>query len=305
MKKFISLLVAVVVIGYNGMLFTADPDHKDLLDAAAFGDVELTQALIARSADFNITDAGFGETPLHCATRYGHHEVVELLLAHHKDPQSYVTMVDRRGNTPLHCAAFHGDRKIAQFLINTHNNPHSYVAMTTRHGSTALHRAVDANHPDVAQLLIAAHNNPESYVTMTDEDGNTPLHLAAETGRYNPAQLLLAQHSNPEVYINMTNKHGDRALDVAEHNQNVYVGTHFGCTIKLMKHWKQFREGIKSSWLALATAMHRRCGKNSSAQILHPLLAAYICSFLDPKACIYTVEEINKYINTGKVPGKD
>uniref|UniRef100_A0AAZ1Y5T8 Uncharacterized protein n=1 Tax=Oreochromis aureus TaxID=47969 RepID=A0AAZ1Y5T8_OREAU len=78
------------------------------------------------------------QTPLHCAARMGHKELVKLLLEQKANPNSTTTA----GHTPLHIAAREGH-------VQTN-------------GLTPLHVAVHHNNLDVVNLLVSKGGSPHS-----------------------------------------------------------------------------------------------------------------------------------------------
>uniref|UniRef100_A0A673JL35 Uncharacterized protein n=1 Tax=Sinocyclocheilus rhinocerous TaxID=307959 RepID=A0A673JL35_9TELE len=54
------------------------------------------------------------QTPLHCAARMGHKELVKLLLEHKANPDSTTTA----GHTPLHIAAREGHSQTTRILLD-------------------------------------------------------------------------------------------------------------------------------------------------------------------------------------------
>lgn len=54
------------------------------------------------------------QTPLHCAARMGHKELVQLLLEHKANPNSTTTA----GHTPLHIAAREGHVQTVRILLD-------------------------------------------------------------------------------------------------------------------------------------------------------------------------------------------
>lgn len=54
------------------------------------------------------------QTPLHCAARMGHKELVKLLLEHKANPDSSTTA----GHTPLHIAAREGHIHTIRILLD-------------------------------------------------------------------------------------------------------------------------------------------------------------------------------------------
>lgn len=54
------------------------------------------------------------QTPLHCAARMGHKELVKLLLEHKANPNSTTTA----GHTPLHIASREGHVQTVRILLD-------------------------------------------------------------------------------------------------------------------------------------------------------------------------------------------
>lgn len=54
------------------------------------------------------------QTPLHCAARMGHKDLVKLLLEHKANPNSTTTA----GHTPLHIAAREGHAQTVRILLD-------------------------------------------------------------------------------------------------------------------------------------------------------------------------------------------
>ncbi len=83
-----------------------DDLNKQLVTAAADGDLAAVSELLAEGADVN-ADNGFGVTPLYTAADWGNLELVRLLLEHGADPDSSPPSRGRSpwGKTPLMLAA--------------------------------------------------------------------------------------------------------------------------------------------------------------------------------------------------------
>ena len=110
----------------------------------------------------------WGDTPLHCAARYGHLDVYQLINqnVNEKNPANGV------GNTPLHYAAENGYLKICQMIIQTSSpkNPQNNL------GFTPLHFAARCGKASICELIMnnVGDKNPKTL------DGSTPLHEAAK-----------------------------------------------------------------------------------------------------------------------------
>uniref|UniRef100_A0A3B5AR00 Uncharacterized protein n=1 Tax=Stegastes partitus TaxID=144197 RepID=A0A3B5AR00_9TELE len=105
------------------------------------------------------------QTPLHCASRMGHKEIVKLLLEHKANPNSTTTA----GHTPLHIAAREGsadqdDQGEAHFFL-------SHLAVL----------------------------RPTQFLRNLNTKGFTPLHVASKYGKVDVAELLLERGANPNA----------------------------------------------------------------------------------------------------------
>lgn len=67
-----------------------------------------------RNRDINLHFHQDDQTPLHCAARMGHNEMVKLLLEHKANPNSTTTA----GHTPLHIASREGHTQTARTLLD-------------------------------------------------------------------------------------------------------------------------------------------------------------------------------------------
>lgn len=123
-----------------------------LYQAAVKGRAESFTKLIRRGAPL---DAKMnGQTPLHLAARFGHHEIVRIILKEHADVNATVAE-DLKGITGLR------------------------LRIKELRRATALHLAVEEGHEIVTDILLEAG----ACVASRNFDGLTPLHVAARKGR--------------------------------------------------------------------------------------------------------------------------
>jgi ankyrin repeat protein len=136
--------------------------------AADAGDVAKVKAFIQEGVDVNTKVHGC--TPLHCAARYGHKEVVELLIAKGAD----INAKDTQGWTPLYLAINQGRKEIAKLLAS-------------KSGDVSLHTAAYIGDLQTVEKLIDAGANVDA-----NEKGATALLCAAKAGEIAVAKLLIA-----------------------------------------------------------------------------------------------------------------
>uniref|UniRef100_A0A3P8V1Z1 Ankyrin 1 n=1 Tax=Cynoglossus semilaevis TaxID=244447 RepID=A0A3P8V1Z1_CYNSE len=160
------------------------------------------------------------QTPLHCAARMGHRELVKLLLEHKASPDSATTAghtplhiaareghvhtirilldagaqqikMTKKGFTPLHVASKYGKVDVAELLLERGANPNA----AGKNGLTPLHVAVHHNNLDVVKLLVSKGGSAHS----TARNGYTPLHIAAKQNQMEVASCLLQNGASPNA----------------------------------------------------------------------------------------------------------
>ncbi|CAL5083280.1 unnamed protein product [Urochloa decumbens] len=118
-----------------------------------------------------------GNTALHLAASRGHAKLSELLCE--KAP-SLVATRNRGLDTPLHCAAKAGHREVVACLLSAMRSggEETVAALRARNclGATALYEAVRYRHAGLVDLLMTEAPELSSFTT---EDGFSPLYLAA------------------------------------------------------------------------------------------------------------------------------
>jgi len=124
----------------------------------AVGNKDVVAKLVEASPKSISSENAFGNTCLHCATRTGSGEVVELLLSKGAD----VNQRNHRGSTSLH---------IACFLASPTSNCDD-----------------DDQYLKTATVLL---NNDKIDVDAKDISGYTPLHVAAQRGCDDMVKLLI------------------------------------------------------------------------------------------------------------------
>jgi ankyrin repeat protein len=159
------------------LLLDADPDGVStrdklgctpLLLASRKGHLEVANLLLAANADACASDVN-GSTPLLEASSCGHLSMVQRLLT----AGAIVTTRDKNGRTALSRAASNGHTGIVKLLLE------AGAEISTRNdGSTALHDASGNGHLEVVNVLLEAGAD----VAALSNIGNTPLNLASWHG---------------------------------------------------------------------------------------------------------------------------
>lgn len=168
----------------------ADGAPQDrLMDAAARGDAAAVEAAIADGADVAQPAGQARVTPLIVAVANNHLRVVEELLAHGADLNTW----DRGGRSPLASAALKGNPTVAARLMELGADVN---ARAPDSGSTALMAAARSAEPAAIDQLLGAG----ATVDARDRWGNTAFMIAAQ---YNDdpavARRLLGAGADPDA----------------------------------------------------------------------------------------------------------
>ncbi len=161
---------------------------ESLAQASRVGDTKTIEMLLAAGVSPDQTDR-YGHTPIYYAASFNQAKAVELLLAHHADPNRQAKKpidIERFPGTALQSAAESGNRQIAAMLLEAG----ARIDEPGPTGRTALHNAI--GHLDVTQLLL----EKGAEVNARDAEGSSPLDEAIWTGFLDTAAILLA-HGAP------------------------------------------------------------------------------------------------------------
>lgn len=162
-----------------------------ILDAAAIGDLEAVQALLAETPKLSLSKDPEGLTALHCAALSGHEAVAEALLASGAE----VNAGTKAGRTPLHLAALGNHTDMAALLVSRGAHVNAADAVERR---TPLHWAALRGYRDIADLLV----NHGANIHLRAFEGWTPLLCAAQNGHKEIVELLLARGADVNVRDN-------------------------------------------------------------------------------------------------------
>ncbi|KAF9641203.1 hypothetical protein BFW01_g562 [Lasiodiplodia theobromae] len=189
---------------------TNEFDRKDphtgrtpLATAAAHGNAEVVQLLLASAAvDIEARDVD-GRTPLALAAGGGNSEVVMVLL---EKAAVDIEAGDDDGRTPLALAAFSGSVEVVRLLLSCQG---VRVDARDKLGRTPLSLAAQLGVVQVVDLLFRAGADPGA----SDAGGRTPLCLAAEEGFPDVCRFLI---ETCRVDRSTKDVHGASPLDYAD-----------------------------------------------------------------------------------------
>ena len=137
-----------------------------MLQASFFLSLKVRGAL-AKGGNANSSDRN-GTSALQLAVKYGHAEVVQVLLDSPELALNSQFQFHDDG-TPLQVAARHGNEKIVQLLINDQRVD---VNITDDECNTPLHYAAKRGHNTTVVLLL---NHPHIKANFKNKEGQTPL----------------------------------------------------------------------------------------------------------------------------------
>jgi len=133
------------------------------------GPDELLESLVDHGAGVNLKNF-VGESALSLACQRGFTGKAEYLLENGADPNAH----NLDGATPLHAAAALGDAALVALLVRRG----AHVNAVDDEGDSPLHWAVREDKPDTAQRLIELGAD----VSLVNEDGENPIELVLSCG---------------------------------------------------------------------------------------------------------------------------
>lgn len=144
-----------------------DPENRfDLPPAhvcAYFGMVSTMLRIIDRGCPIDEKDI-MGRTPLLWAAKFGHAEVVKLLL---KRPDVFVDSRDHQGWTPFSHATFNGHLNTVEILLRCADVD---INSPTNSSHTPLYLAISRGHADVVKLLLDRPGIRIEHLTSGNDD---------------------------------------------------------------------------------------------------------------------------------------
>ena len=173
--------------------------RKMLFSACESGD-KLALIKLIKSEKFNpssydmITDQG--KTLLHIACRYGHIDIVRMLVEVYG---CSLNAVDSTGSIPFHDACFYDQVVVADYLLHATKEPNKCLYAVDLYGNTAFHKANQSGSSHVVQYIL--------YIIFC---GKTPPKLGLDMGY----EFQDCVHRNM-LYLSVQNKVGDTPPAVA------------------------------------------------------------------------------------------
>ncbi|CAH1993637.1 unnamed protein product [Acanthoscelides obtectus] len=179
-----------------------------LLIASRKGHIDLVNNLLANHARVDVFDND-GRSALHLASEQGFLPVCDSLLTN----KAFINSKSRNGRTALHLAAMNGYIHLVKFLIKDHN---AVIDILTLKKQTPLHLAAAAGQIEVCKLLLELGAD----IDATDEQGQKPIHAACQNNYSEVVKLFLQQHPS---LVMATTKDGDTCAHIAAAQGSVTV----------------------------------------------------------------------------------
>ena len=172
MRESTSLIVGCCIffIAASASLLAQETKPPDIWTAAAKGDLDRLNKLLAEDNDAANARDGDGNSPLHHAAWNSQLAAMQLLLDHDADIDSQSDQLW----TPLHWAARNGRAQSVGWLLDHR----AKVDVPAHLAQTALHLAAKHNYRVTLALLLEAGADPNAG----DTHSQTPVHLAALDG---------------------------------------------------------------------------------------------------------------------------
>jgi ankyrin repeat protein len=179
--------------------------------AARWGHLEVVKLLLKKEGVEVNTKDNYYQTPLSYAVENRHLEVVKLLL---EKEGVEVNPEDIHGQTPLSYAVENGQVEVVKLLLEKEGVE---VNSKDRYSRTPLSCAVDSGHLEVVKLLLEKEG---VEINTKDWTSRTPLSWAAENGHLEMVKLLLEKEG---VEINTKDWTGCTPLSWAAENGHLEV----------------------------------------------------------------------------------
>eukprot|EP01026_Neomeris_dumetosa_P065773 TRINITY_DN6324_c0_g1_i2.p1 TRINITY_DN6324_c0_g1~~TRINITY_DN6324_c0_g1_i2.p1 ORF type:complete len:646 (+),score=110.02 TRINITY_DN6324_c0_g1_i2:65-2002(+) len=158
--------------------------------AATMGNQAVMQELLNQDTiQVNVADKK-GLTPVHSLSKYGHDELIELLV----DKNAEINSQDNMGNTPLHIAVQQQEEKVVQKLLQLGAD----VNIQNKEGDNPIHLASRRSKRSMLKILLEDQNEvQEADLSSLNEKGYNPVHIAVIRNEPDILKYLLNKGGNP------------------------------------------------------------------------------------------------------------
>ena len=183
-----------------------------------------------------------GKTALHIACRYGHIDIVRMLVEIYG---CSLKSVDNTGSVPFHDACFYDQVEIIDYLIHFVNNPGNLLLAADIKGNTAFHKANQSGSLQVIKyILYIIFTGTTPYKLYFDDLFLVP-NLEDPLSGHVMCHLWKELSGSNHFYFEVENKIGDTAIAVAcRHGHlsiirmyiHVHHHTHFFCDTLHFQH---------------------------------------------------------------------
>eukprot|EP00240_Pyramimonas_obovata_P000249 CAMPEP_0118927864 /NCGR_PEP_ID=MMETSP1169-20130426/5244_1 /TAXON_ID=36882 /ORGANISM="Pyramimonas obovata, Strain CCMP722" /LENGTH=1671 /DNA_ID=CAMNT_0006869721 /DNA_START=246 /DNA_END=5258 /DNA_ORIENTATION=- len=198
-------LVDCVIPGFE--LIPQDPLHR----AAEAGEtVECSHLLDVDLLDVDGRDGlAYPTTPLHLAAKYGHAEVVAVLLS----KGANMRLHSKEGETAIEIAVRYGRMNVLELLLQAGCD----VEMPNRFGKTSYHTAAQFGQYKALRALMPYLEH--DVTDLRDEAGASPLHCAALTDQWQVVDIFVEYDRLKLMNLDTVDKFGRTALHTAAENK--------------------------------------------------------------------------------------
>ena len=219
----LAIIVIVILLYVYLLAIITMSDHEEnrqkLFTACKSGDkcllIKSTKAGVVPSA-YDMID-NQGKSPLHIACRYGHINIVRMLVEIYG---CIPKMVDNTGSTPFHDACYYDQVLIVDYFIHTLSNPKEYLLAVDNNGNTPFHKANQSGSTHVINYILdtlLTGCTPEKltldmdfvfcskkqkyegnayYFMLTNKVGDTPLAVACRHGHLSLIKIYMHCHDH-------------------------------------------------------------------------------------------------------------
>ncbi|XP_060208317.1 ankyrin repeat-containing protein At5g02620-like [Lycium barbarum] len=156
--------------------------HTILHLAARFGHVELVKMIVKLFPEMTSAENGDLETPLHEACKEGRLEIVRILLENDPWVAYKTNMWDK---SVLYVACERGRIDVVKHLLN---NVQMLLMLEVDMFTTSLHAAASSGHTEVMKELVKVRPD---FASKNDLNGCSPLHIACSKGHLDITRELL------------------------------------------------------------------------------------------------------------------